>query len=129
MLKKGQKFYAFTPEGLKIPQIIYTDPETITVTRTRDGVERNYVNTIADCIAKHPETGQMYLRIGEVLNFGASRSTTVVGLDVTEDGDLLVTYDEDTKTFNVDALSEYYAEWRAAHPSTGGLQRQTALDA
>lgn len=99
-----------TGKRMQVPQVIFSETKTVRVPAVdrntgepimnpQTGRQRVYVNTVATVLAKHPETGILYLRPEEVLNFHIPRFSKVEGLDVLNGKDL-----------TLEELSNLYAE-------------------
>lgn len=99
-----------TGRRMQVPQVIFSETKTVRVPAVdritgepiinpATGRQRVYVNTVATVIAKHPETGALYLRPEEVLNFHIPRFSNVEGLDVV-----------DGKPLTLQALADLYAQ-------------------
>lgn len=111
---------AENPRGLWVPQVIIDEPSQVTVTKVVDGVERRYLNMVAPVLARHPVTGALYIRPLETLNFSLPRFTDVVGLDITEDGEVLV--QRTTAGVNIQPLMEFFERWTEANPAPARAQ-------
>lgn len=96
-----------TGKRMQVPQVILSDTKQIRVPAVRNGEpvmgpngqQRIYINTVATVLAKHPETGLLYLRPEEVLNFHIPRFSNVEGLDVLNG-----------KALTLEELANLYAE-------------------